>query len=111
MMAMGLFHIILHYLLVATIAINGINIVGISTTLATLLGTPGLSLHRQPRPTLGAKCRIRNILEMATGTCEVNVETGTTLFTKFCILIIGRPTASTFHDEHPVIALTLSMKG
>lgn len=108
---MGLFKKILHYLLVTTIAINGINIVGISTTLATLLGTSGLSLHRQSRPTLGAKCRIRNVLEMATGTCEVNVETGTTLFAKFCILFIGLPTTFTFHDQHPAIALILSRKG
>lgn len=110
-MPIGLFHIILHYLLVATKAINGINIIDISTTLATLLGTPWLSLQRQPRPTLGAKCRIRNVLEMATGTCEDNVEIGTTLFAKFCILSIGRPTASTFHNQHPVIAPILSRKG
>ena len=73
-MIKGLFQIILHYLLIATIAVNGINIVEISATLATLLGPPGLSLNRQPRPTLGAKGRIWQVLEMATRTGVFNVE-------------------------------------
>ena len=64
-------------------AVSGINIVKIAATLAALLGPLGLSLNRQPRSTLGAVVRIRKVITMATGTGEVHVKVGTTLFTKF----------------------------
>ena len=82
-MLKGLFQVILHYLLIAIKAVSDINIVLIAATLATLLGPSGLSLNRQPRSTLGAVGRIRKVNEMATGTGEVHVEVGTTLFAKF----------------------------
>lgn len=79
----GLFRIVLKYLLIAIIAVNGINIVEIAAALATLLGPPGLSLNRKPSPTLRAVRRIRKVLKTATRTGEANGEGGTTLFTKF----------------------------
>jgi hypothetical protein len=79
----GLFRIILQYFLIATIAVNGINIIWITATLATLLGPSGLCLNRQPRSTIGAEGRIREVFEMATGTGEVHLMAGTTLFAEF----------------------------
>ncbi len=79
----GLFRIILQYFLIAAIAVNGINIILITATLATLLSPPGLSMNRQPRSTIGAEGRIRKVFDMATGTGEVHLEAGTTLFAEF----------------------------
>jgi hypothetical protein len=79
----GLFQVILHYLLIATIAVSDINIVWIAATLATLLCPSGLSLNRQPRSTLGAVGHVWKVIAMAAGTGEVHVEVGTTLFAKF----------------------------
>jgi hypothetical protein len=98
----ALFPEILHYLLIATIAVNGIDIVEITTTLAPLLGTLWFSLNGQPRPTLGTVGRIREILEMAPGASIARTEVRTTLFTEFCILPIGSSTALTFHGEYPI---------
>lgn len=78
----GLLQVILRYLLIAIAAVSDINIVQKAATLATLLDSPGLSLNRQPRPTLGAVGGIRKVLEVTTRTGQVDVEVGTTPFTK-----------------------------
>ncbi len=79
----GLFRIIFQYFLIATIAVNGINIIRIIATLATLLSPSGLCLNRQPRSAIGAEGRIWEVFEMATGTGEVPLKVGTTLFAEF----------------------------
>ena len=98
----ALFLKILRYPLIATIAVNGIDIVEITTTLAPFLGTLWLSLNGQPCPTLGTVGRIREILEMATGASIARTEAGTTVFTEFRILLIGFSTASTFHGDYSI---------
>jgi len=97
-----LFRVILHYLLIAAIAVSGINIVGIAATLAPFLGAPWFFLNGEPHPALGAVSRIRKVLQMTTRTGEANVEVGPALFTEFRILPIGCSTASTFHGEYPI---------
>jgi hypothetical protein len=97
-----LFRVILNYLLIATIAVSGINIVEIATTLAPFLGTPWFFLSGEPHPALGAVGGIRKVLQMAPGTDEADVEAGSALFTEFRILLIDGSTASTFHGEHPI---------
>lgn len=77
-----LLQVILRYLLIAIGAVGDVNIVQKAATLATLLGSPGLSLNRQSRPTLGAVGRIRKVLEVATRASEVDVKVGTTPFTE-----------------------------
>ena len=93
---------VLSKVIVATIAVTGIDIVEITTTLAPLLGTLWFPSNGQPRPTLGTVGRIREILEMAPGASIARTEVRTTLFTEFCILPIGCSTASTFHGEYPI---------
>jgi small-conductance mechanosensitive channel len=49
----GLFRDFLEDFLIAIIAVSGINVIEITTTLAALLGPHGLSLDRESRTTLG----------------------------------------------------------
>jgi hypothetical protein len=81
-MLKGLLQGILRDFLIAAKAVSDINVVQIATALASLLGSPGLSLNRKPRSTMGAEGRFRKVLEMAPRAGEVDVETGPAPFTK-----------------------------
>jgi hypothetical protein len=97
-----LFRVILYYLLIAIIAVSGINIVEIATTLAPFLVTPWFFLNGEPHPALSAVGGIRKVLQMAPRTDEADVEAGSALFTEFRVLLIGGSTVSTFHGEYPI---------